>query len=178
MTTVDIVFDVESDGQFPGRYSMVQLGAVAIIDSKEIRHDFMACLRPVTEFYEPEALKACNLTREQTMAYPDHEIGVSEFNNWLLSLKRTYKAHRLQGWSDNPAFDWQFVHHYLMMTYGSNPMGHSCRRIGDLAAGLIRKPRDHSSWKTLKVTKHTHVAVDDARGNGEALITLLRPYSP
>ena len=111
------------------------------------------------------------------MAYPDHEIGVSDFNNWLHSMKRTYNVERLQGWSDNPAFDWQFVHHYLMMTYSKNPLGHSCRRIGDFSAGLLRKPRDHSSWKKLKDTKHTHVAVDDARGNGEALIKLFAQAS-
>lgn len=173
VTTVDIVFDVEADGKFPGRYSMHQLGAVAIIGGKEIKHDFMAYLRPVTEFYEPEALSVCGVTREETMAYPDHEIGVSAFNEWLLSLKRIYNTDRLQGWSDNPAFDWQFVHHYLMMTYSLNPLGHSCRRIGDLYAGLIGKPRDQSSWKKLKDTKHTHVAIDDARGNGEALIKIL-----
>ncbi len=171
MRYVDIVFDVETDGQYPLKYSMVQLGAVAIRDG-EIVEDFMAYMKPRTEFWEPDALKACNLTREITMGYPDHLIGVEAFYQWLLNLM-TRDMTRLQGWSDNPAFDWQFVHQYLMEVKGHNPMGHSARRIGDLAAGLLGQVRNHSSWKSLKTTKHTHVAIDDARGNGEALIEIL-----
>lgn len=177
MRYIDIVFDVESDGQYPLKYSMVQLGAVAIIDG-EIVSDFMAYLKPRTEFWEEDALKACNLTREITMGYPVHTEGVEAFHEWLRAAsKMGYQPRippRLQGWSDNPAFDWQFVHQYLMEQFGANPMGHSCRRIGDLASGLLGEVRNHSSWKKLKKTSHTHVAIDDARGNGEALIALLR----
>lgn len=171
MITVDIVFDVESDGQFPGRYSMVQLGAVAI-SNMEIVGDFMAYLKPVTEFWEPEALAACNLTREITLGYPPAEEGIKAFYYWCMSHQ--HHADRLQGWSDNPAFDWQFLNNYMHTYQKTNILGHSCRRIGDFSSGLLRKPRDHSSWKKLKDTKHTHVAVDDARGNGEALIKLFK----
>lgn len=168
---IDIVFDVEADGPCPGLYSMVQLGAVAIADGK-IFSSYMAYLAPMTTRHELEALKACNLTLEIVNTYPAPSIGIAGFHAWLLTLKPDGDE-KLQGWSDNPAFDWQFINYYLHNYGHDNPLGHSCRRIGDLSAGLIGQVRNHSSWKNLKDTKHTHVAIDDARGNGEALIKIL-----
>ena len=76
-------------------------------------------------------------------------------------------------WSDNPAFDWQFVNGLMWQHFGSNRLGFSMRRIGDFYAGMQHNVRASSKWKKLRTGKHTHNALDDARGNAGALKKIL-----
>lgn len=76
-------------------------------------------------------------------------------------------------WSDNVAFDWKHIDQAFHTTMGGNPFGFSARRIGDLYAGLTRRPHDHNSWKRWRKTPHDHNPVNDARGNAEALWHML-----
>ena len=76
--------------------------------------------------------------------------------------------------SDNPAYDFMWMAYYCDKYLGYNPFGHSGRRIADLYAGLTGKWRNTSRWKKFRITEHTHNPVDDARGNREALIKILR----
>lgn len=75
--------------------------------------------------------------------------------------------------SDNPAYDWQWINYYFDKYYGSNPFGHSARRIGDFWAGMNLNWSETQSWKKLRVTPHTHNPVDDAMGNVEAFESIL-----
>lgn len=75
--------------------------------------------------------------------------------------------------SDNPAYDYQWINFYFDKYYGSNPFGHSGRRISDFWAGLNNKWSETQSWKRFRVTKHTHMPVDDAMGNVEAYHTIM-----
>lgn len=158
-----ISFDVEADGPCSGLYSMVSLGMVYVPDPSQT---FYATFRPVSEKYIPEALKASQFTREETLEFPEAGVGMKDLEQWLNSLN-------LQGrpiaWSDNPGFDWQFLNYYCHLYLGGNPFGHSSRRIGDFFAGMQNDPRASSHWKRLRQTKHTHNAKDDALGNAEAL---------
>lgn len=76
--------------------------------------------------------------------------------------------------SDNPAFDWQWINFYFWKYQGSNPFGHSARRIGDFYAGLTGNFHNSSKWKKLRVTKHDHHPVHDALGNVEAFQRMLK----
>jgi hypothetical protein len=76
-------------------------------------------------------------------------------------------------WSDNPAFDWQFINYYLIDYVGVNPFGYSARRIGDLYSGRLGRLSAHTEWKRMRQTKHSHNPVDDARGNAEALASII-----
>ncbi len=76
--------------------------------------------------------------------------------------------------SDNVAFDWQWVNHYLWKHCGRNPFGHSGRRISDFYAGLRGDWRKTQEWKRLRVTRHDHNPVHDAVGNVEAFDRILR----
>jgi hypothetical protein len=69
--------------------------------------------------------------------------------------------------SDNPAFDWSFINYYFHAFTGSNPFGHSARRIGDFYAGLRHNWRDNR-WRKYGKTKHTHHPLDDAMRCAEA----------
>ena len=73
--------------------------------------------------------------------------------------------------SDNLAFDWQFVNWYFHTYLGRNPFGWSGRRIGDLYCGMVKDA--HATWKHLRRTEHDHHPVNDARGNAEVLLQLV-----
>lgn len=76
--------------------------------------------------------------------------------------------------SDNPAYDYQWINYYFDKYYsGDSPFGHSGRRISDFWAGLNGKWSETQSWKRFRVTKHTHMPVDDAMGNVEAYHTIM-----
>lgn len=75
--------------------------------------------------------------------------------------------------SDNNGYDAMWLNCFTDLWTGEVFFGHSSRRIGDFYAGTRQKWADHSSWKSLRRTRHTHHPLDDARGNAEALRTLL-----
>lgn len=75
--------------------------------------------------------------------------------------------------SDNNGYDAMWLNCFTDASTGQVFFGHSSRRIGDFWAGTRQKWADHSSWKGLRRTLHTHHPLDDAHGNAEALRTLL-----
>ena len=164
------VFDVEADGPCPGIYSMIEVGIVAIHGDK--LESFWTTLKPITYEFNPDALKAIGTTREQTLQYRDPTEAMKEAVLWVQDQSQGKPIF----WSDNPAFDWQFWNYYCHAFVGDNPAGFSARRIGDFYAGLIRDPRAATKWKHLRKTPHTHRADDDARGNAEALLEIMKRH--
>ena len=162
----DIVIDVESAGPCPGLYPMVSLAAVVV--EPGFSRTFKMEVRPRKHemLYVDEAYKVIGITREQHLSYPHPNEETLRFAEWLESLGDK----RLTMWSDNPAYDWQFVNYYLWMYAKRNPLGFSARRIGDLYCGMKGDLR--ARWKHLRDTPHTHDPLDDARGNAEALMKI------
>jgi len=97
------------------------------------------------------------------------ELVFQEFHEWLTSLG--YERHVFV--SDNPAYDWQWINDGFHRHLGSNPFGHSARRISDFYAGLCGDFAKTQNWKKLRVTKHDHNPVHDALGNMEAFKRML-----
>jgi hypothetical protein len=62
-----IMVDVEADGPIPGDYSMISLGAIVVEPS--LSTTFYAELQPISERWNPDALKVSGFTREQTLAF-------------------------------------------------------------------------------------------------------------
>lgn len=168
---VPVFVDVEADGPSPVTHSLLQIGAVDIFG-----RSFKANIRPRDgQMFDQRALDAIGMTREQTLGFPDAAIGVRSFHQWLHA---TYISgnKRPVFWSDNPAFDWQFVNGYLCLYGYNNPFGFSARRIGDFFAGLERDITRATQWKRWRTTAHTHDAEDDARGNMEAFKCILKEH--
>lgn len=163
MKSVLVSLDVEADGPCPGLYSMVSFGAV-VVDDKGLHNTFYGKVRPITDIWVPEALAVSGHTREEHMTFDDPATVMVAFREWL------QKQGRCIAIMDNPAFDWQWVNYYFHKYVGSNPFGFSARRIGDIYAGMQRNL--FVKWKHLRVTKHTHNPVDDAKGNAEALLAM------
>lgn len=158
-----LVIDVEADGPCPGLYSMVSIGAVTW-DGQTFYRTFA----PISDIWEPDALAVSNISRAQQEDQEDPQEATIALFQWLVEQKKRIDK-KLTMWSDNPAFDWQFVNYYLHKFCNKNPLGFSARRIGDYYAGTKKQVFRSNEWKRMRRTKHTHHPVDDAKGNMEAL---------
>jgi DNA polymerase III epsilon subunit-like protein len=161
-----IMVGVEADGPIPADYSMISLGAVVVDES--LAKTFFGKLRPVSEKWIPEALAVSGFTREQTLEFDPPKAVMSSFRDWIQSSA----PGRPVFISDNNGFDWQFVNWYFHHFLGQNPFGHSSTNLGSLYKGAVR---DFSkNFKHLRKTRHTHNPVDDAKGNAEAFVEIIR----
>lgn len=156
------VVDVESDGPIPGPYSMVCFGAVKVDDDLETTFYGRTC--PISENWNPEALKISGFSREQHLNFDDSSRVMLNFYNWLTENSKG----RPVMLSDNIAYDWQWINYYFHTYLGKNPFGYSGRRIGDLYCGLVKD--SFAPWKHLRKTTHDHNPVNDAKGNAEAIL--------
>jgi DNA polymerase III alpha subunit (gram-positive type) len=162
--------DIEADGPAPGIYSMVSFGAV-IVD-KQLNKTFFGKVEPISSDWIPEALAVSGYTREETLKFTQPLLVMQEFASWLDANVKG----RPMFISDNNGFDWQFINYYFHRFYGSNPFGHSSTNLGSLCKGLEKNLRS-SKWKKLRKTKHTHNPVDDAKGNAEALLFMMKKHN-
>jgi hypothetical protein len=76
-----VMVDVEADGPIPGKYSMIELGAVAV--ELGLERIFHGRLRPISDVYVPEALAITGYTREQTLAFDDPLHVMTDFERWI-----------------------------------------------------------------------------------------------
>ncbi len=160
-----IMVDVESDGPIPGDYSMIAIGAIVVEPALE--RTFRATLRPISEKWIPDALAISGFTREETLTHSEPKAVMESFADWLKSVA----ASNPRFISDNNGYDWQFVNWYFHHFLGRNPFGWSSMNLGSLYNGLSKNTR--ASFKHLRRTKHTHDPLDDARGNAEAMLTMI-----
>lgn len=163
-----IIVDTEASGPCPMFGDVISIGAV-VVEAGLKRTFLTPNMLPMFDKYSPDAYRSIGMTREEHLAATiTVEDGFRLFNDWLTSLGDG----RLTLVSDNPAFDWQWINFGFHHTLGRNPFGFSARRIGDMWAGLRKKENDHSSWKKLRDTRHTHNPLDDAMGNAEAYLKI------
>jgi len=164
--------DVEADGPCPGLFSMTEIGIVKVEEPLIEAPTFYAKLRPLEGAgFIQEALDVCNRTREETLAFPDAEEGITAMAWWV---KENNTSGRPQFISDNNGFDYQFVNYYCWKILGYNPFGHSSTNLGSLYKGI--KGDFFQSFKWLRKTTHDHNPVNDSMGNCEALIAMRERY--
>jgi hypothetical protein len=159
-----IMVDIEADGPAPGDYSMVSFGAVVVEPS--LSKTFYGKLRPVSEKWDPVALKVSGFSREETLAFESPEAVMEKFGGWIAECSKGRPIFV----SDNNGFDWQFINWYFHHFLGRNPFGFSSMNLGSFYKGLVRDTL--KNFKHLRKTRHTHHPVDDAKGNAEALLAM------
>ena len=158
--------DIEADGPAPGLFSMVSFGAVVV--ESGLSRTFYAELAPISDRWIPDALAVSGFTREQVMNFEDPKSVMTRFEEWVNANSKGRPIFI----ADNPGFDFAFINYYFHAFVGSNPFGFSSRRIGDLYCGA--KLDTFAKWKHLRKTNHSHNALDDAKGNAEAIIEMQR----
>ena len=160
--------DIEADGPIPGDYSMVCFGAIIVEPS--LSRTFYKKLKPISERWDPEALKISGFSREETLKFDDPKRAMESFDKWIAENPKGRPIFV----SDNNGFDWQFINWYFHHFLGRNPFGFSSMNLGSLYKGLVKDVS--KNFKHLRKTKHTHNPVDDARGNAEALLEMIQQY--
>ena len=178
MAEIYVSTDVEADGPIPGPHSMLSFASAAYRGDKTLVGTFEANLTvlpgaigdPKTmEWWrgQPEAWAACRTNlREPTEVMP-------EYVAWLKSLpgKPVFVAYPA-------AYDFMFVYWYLIRFAGESPFSHSALDIKSYAMALLgteyRESVKHnmpSAW--FDDLPHTHVALDDAKGQGALFCNML-----
>jgi DNA polymerase III alpha subunit (gram-positive type) len=76
-------------------------------------------------------------------------------------------------------FDWTFVYWYLISYTGQSPFGFSALDIKSFAMALMGKKyresvKKHMPRRWFSAAKHTHVALEDAREQGQMFISMLK----
>ncbi len=160
-----ISVDVEADGPCPGLYSMISFGAVLV--EGDLNKTFYGKLKPISDMWVPEALVVSGFTREETMEFDDPLKVMTEFKDWLDSLNC-----RPMFLSDNNGFDWQYINYYFHLYLRKNPFGFSSTNLGSLYKGVVKDM--FKNFKHLRKTKHSHHPVEDAKGNAEAFIEIMK----
>ena len=159
-----IMVDVESDGPIPGDYSMIAIGAIVV--EPKLERTFRATLRPIGEKWIPDALAVSGFTREETLGFSEPQAVMESFADWL----KTVAAGNPRFVSDS-GYDWQFVNWYFHHFLGRNPFGFSSMNLGSIYSGLAKNV--HASFRHLRRTVHSHDPLADARGNAEAMLTMI-----
>jgi DNA polymerase III epsilon subunit-like protein len=160
-----IVVDVESDGQNQLRHSMVCFGAVVVEPS--LSKTFYGKVRPISDIWEPDALKISGFSREEHLTFDEPEKVMGDFEKWI----REVSVNKPILISDNNGYDAAWINMYFHeFNNGVNPFGWSSRRIGDIYCGMKNDAR--ARWKHLRKTKHDHNPLNDALGNAEALLEM------
>ena len=158
--------DVEADGPIPGLYSMISFGAVIV--EPNLNKTFYGELKPISDKWIPEALAVSGFSRAQTMEFDNPSTVVCNFNIWL----KENCDKRIIFVADNNGFDWQFINYYFHYFIGNNPFGFSSMNLNSIYKGLTKDT--FASFKHLRKTKHTHHPVDDAKGNAEAMLYMIK----
>ena len=161
-----IFVDCEAYGGCPATGNLTEFGAVAYPK----RDSYHGIVIP----YEPDPDNPA-IPRPLGPIIPDRlnskrRYLAKEFAEWIT---RVSKDSRPIFVSDNPAFDWQWINDLFLTTTGTNPFGHSARRIGDFYAGLSNDFFHKQDWKRLRKTKHDHNPIHDCLGNVEAFEKLM-----
>ena len=156
---MNIIVDCEASGPCPTCGDLIEFAAISESGETFVSSKFP----PMFDKFDQGAYDALGLTRAEHAAYNgDFATEATRFSEWLAQFDKCVF------WSDNPAFDWQWINWLFHSNNLRNPFGFSARRIGDLYAGCVKDIRKHAAWKRFRITKHTHDPLDDVRGNMEA----------
>jgi hypothetical protein len=178
MPEIYVSTDVEADGPIPGPHSMLSFASAAYRADKTLVGTFEAnlCLLPGAQGDpgtmawwkgQPEAWAACRKdVREPAEVMP-------EYVAWLKGLpgKPVFVAYPA-------AYDFMFVYWYLMRFAGESPFSHSALDIKTYAMAVLGTAYRESTKRNMPKKwfddlPHTHVALDDAKGQGALFCNML-----
>jgi hypothetical protein len=177
MSEVYVSTDIEADGPIPGPHSMLSFASAAYREDKTLVGTFEANLvtlpdaqgDPKTMAWwqtQPDAWAACRADpREPAEVMP-------EYVAWVKSLpgKPVFVGYPV-------AYDFLFVYWYMLRFAGESPFSHSALDIKTYAMALLGTGYRESVKRNMPRRwfddlPHTHVALDDAKGQGALLCNM------
>jgi hypothetical protein len=178
MAEIYVSTDIEADGPIPGPHSMLSFASAAYRADKTLIGTFAANLHPLPgatgdpktmQWWQgqPEAWAACRSNlREPAAVMP-------EYVAWLKALpgKPVFVAYPA-------AYDFLFVYWYLIRFAGESPFSHSALDIKSYAMALLGTGYREAVKRNMPAAwfddlPHTHVALDDAKGQGALFCNML-----
>ena len=178
MTEIYVSTDVEADGPIPGRNSMLSFASAAYRADKTLIATFEANLEllpgatgdPKTMGWwktQEAAWTACRTNPRDPAAV------MPEYVAWLKALpgKPVFVGYPV-------AYDFMFVYWYLIAFAGESPFSHSALDIKSFAMAVLGTEYRASNKRNMPKAwfdpiPHTHVALDDAKGQGALFCNML-----
>jgi hypothetical protein len=178
MAEIYVSTDIEADGPIPGPHSMLSFASAAYRADKTLVGTFEANLEllpgaqgdPKTMDWwqsQPDAWAACRKdTRDPAAVMPDYV-------RWLKALpgKPVFVGYPA-------AYDFLFVYWYLIRFARESPFSHSALDIKSYAMAVMGTDYRDSVKRNMPKAwfdelPHTHVALDDAKGQGALFCNML-----
>ncbi|HEX6679133.1 MAG TPA: 3'-5' exoribonuclease [Gaiellaceae bacterium] len=177
--------DIEADGPIPGQYSMLSFGLCLAgrFDGREFQaldpgaQTFYAELQPISERFDPEAVRVSRLNREELKRKGRApRDAMTEAARWV---RKAAGDDRTVFVGFPVVFDWMFLYWYFVaFADGGSPFDFSAvldmktmfqqkARVVTAAAGLSDLPAELDSRRP-----HTHNALDDALRQAEIFARL------
>jgi len=168
---VFISVDVEAAGPYPGRYSLLTIGACLAHQPDVV---FRASLKPLSMEADPKALEVTGLSLDvlaETGEAPGEAM--ARFEAWISEV--TPKGAMPVFVGLNAPFDWAFINHYFLEELGRNPFGFSALDIKALYMGATGcnwlEARSSVMRRTLgAILEGDHDALHDAQAQAELFI--------
>ena len=171
--------DVEADGPIPGPHSMLSFASAAFMADKTLLGTFSRNLEALPEAKadpktaawwesQPEAWAACRAD-----VRPPEET-MRDYLRWLKALpgKPVFVGYPA-------AYDFMFVYWYLIRFTGESPFSHSALDIKTFAMAILGSDYRESTKRNMPKRwfdklPHTHLALDDAIGQGALFCNMLQ----
>jgi hypothetical protein len=179
MGEIYVSTDIEADGPIPGRYSMLSFASAAFDADGTMLGTHTANLLTLpdaiadpetTAWWErnPDAWRACRSDPR------DPGEAMSAYRAWLEELpgKPVFVGYPA-------AYDFMFVHWYLVRFAGGSPFSHSALDLKSFAMAVLGTDFRGTAKRAMprewfSPAKHTHVALDDAIEQGELWFAMRR----
>ena len=170
-----ISVDVESAGPYPGRYSLLSIGACVVKDPEQ---GIYLELKPINRESVDSSLQVSQLSLEtlkKTGKKPADAM--KQFADWLHKVAPSSKSRPVMV-AFNAPYDWAFVDHYFQEYLGENPFGHAAIDIKAFYMGMIGCAWEETSMiylspRFLKGQQLPHNALADARLQADLFRKLL-----
>lgn len=173
--------DIEADGPIPGPHSMLSFASGAFSADGEIIDTFEANLELLEGATgDPKTMEWWATQKEAWEAHRKNlehpEKAMKRYVAWLKSLPGSpvfvgYPA----------GFDFLFVYWYLMFFAKESPFSFSALDIKTYASAVLKMDYRECTKRNMpkrwfSKRKHTHVALDDALGQGELFISMRKEH--
>jgi len=179
-TDILISVDVETAGPYPGRYSLLSIGACLVSDFEST---FYVELQPVSSDVVPDALAVSGLSMEALLERGTAPAAAMlDFAGWVQRMLPDGARPVFVGF--NAPFDWMFVNDYFHRYLGYNPFGHNALDIkafyaGRTGAAWSETSLPHIAARYGGVPSLSHNALADAIDQANLMAALLeeRPWN-
>jgi ribonuclease T len=171
-----ISVDVEASGPTPGTGSLLSIGACLV---KDPRDGFYVELKPLPELPWSDSAEAIHLLNRARLEASGMEPpeAMERFAAWVSEVAAGAKPVFV---GFNASFDWMFVADYFERYLGRNPFGIAALDLKSYYMGRDRIARWSETTSRFVhqrypiTTPHSHNALDDARGQAELALLLLK----